>query len=220
MKAKRIIAWLLVCVLQLSVCLLIPLRGLSEERKIEEKGESYRFALRAAAVHGSGRHTEVNLVFPQVLPLPEEETAWETTVRVLETGSDGLTRLREHGITWEAAEGYLEPPVWDLYGEAATSYVSNRVRTDLDSLRQIMEDLLSYVSTSPDGRLSDYWRSRLTEQAQALEEPALRDLALRQIDAENGEELFDSYVSGVLYEDTVYWQEVWIAGIHIATLHN
>ena len=220
MKAKRIIAWLLICVLQLGVCLVIPLHGIRAEQNIAQNGESYSFALRGISVKFRKTYTSVEIMFPAPLPMPESEMRSETIVRKIEVGTDGLARVRERGATWQEAETYLTPPVWDLYDQAATWLVSDGIQSDLDGLRQIMEDLRSYLSASPDGTLSNDWRSNLMEQAQALKEPALRDLAYRQIEAKNGEELFDSYISGILYEDTVYWQEVWIAGIHVASIHN
>ena len=87
-------------------------------------------------------------------------------------------------------------------------------------IMQLMDDLRVALSDSFDGTLSDVQRARLRAQANAIGEPALRDLAYRQIEAENGDELFDSYVTGVVYQGEIYLREVWIAGIHVASLHD
>ena len=217
MKAKRIIAWLLVCVLQLGVCLLVPLHGIREEQNVAQNGESYRFAMRSLRVTGKKNYTAVEIMFPPQLTMPEGETFLDTTVYDIEVGADGLARVREHSATWEEASQHLNPPVWDLYNQTATWLVSDRTADDLEVLTQIMNDLRSY---GPAEVASIPGAAHFASLASQIENASLRALAQKQIDAANGDELFDSYVSGILYEDTIYWQEVWIAGIHIATLHN
>ena len=86
MKAKRIVAWLLVCVLQLGVCLLIPLRGRQLEQNIEKNGESYRFAVRMVTRSWDERRSEVDVDFP--LTAYNGDDWKDTIVRVLETDAD------------------------------------------------------------------------------------------------------------------------------------
>lgn len=228
MKVKRIVAWLLICVLQLGVCLLIPLRGVARERMIAQNGESCRFAVRRVTRVWDERESEVNLDFPPTVPFEQPKEATEsfrpdTVIRELKTDADGLTRVHETAISYEEleqrnAEGYQDPPLYNLYGQDAALLVSDDVFRALDDLAQIMDDLS--LCSSLDGTLSDVQRARLQVQANAIGEPALRDLAHRQITAENGDELFDSYVTGVVYQGEIYLREVWVAGIHVASLHD
>ena len=223
MKAKRVIAWLLVCVLQLGVCLLIPLRGRQLEQNIEKNGESYRFAVRMVTRSWDERRSEVDVDFP--LTAYNGDDWKDTIVRVLETDADGLTRLCEKPVTFEELEqmnaaGYQEPPLYSLSALDATLPASDGVYRDLKLLRELLDEMRAYISASADGTLPDYWRERLLARTEEFGEPALRDLAQRQIEAENGDELFDSYVTGVFYQGEIYLQEAWVAGIHVASIHN
>jgi hypothetical protein len=217
MKAKRVIAWLLVCVLQLGVCLLVPMTGLRAVENMEVNGETYNFAFRSIRVTGKKNYTAVEVMFPPQLNMPEDERLLDTTVFDIEVGEDGLARVREHTATWEEAAQHMNPPVWDLYNQTATWLVSKRVQDDCEILTQIMNDLRSYNSAEIASPAGTEHFSALAEQ---IQEPVLRDLACRQIEAQNADELFDSYITGVLYEGEIYWREVYIAGLHIATLHS
>lgn len=217
MKAKRVIAWLLVCVLQLGVCLLVPMTGLRAVENMEVNGETYNFAFRSIRVTGKKNYTAVEVMFPPQLNMPEDERFLDTTVFDIEVGEDGLARVREHTATWEEAAQHMNPPVWDLYNQTATWLVSKRVQDDCEILTQIMNDLRSYNSAEIASPAGTEHFSALAEQ---IQEPVLRDLAYRQIEAQNADELFDSYITGVLYEGEIYWREVYIAGLHIATLHS
>ena len=217
MKAKRVIAWLLVCVLQLGICLLVPMTGLRAVENMEVNGETYNFAYRSIRVTGKKNYTAVEVMFPPQLNMPEDERLLDTTVFDIEVGEDGLARLREHTATWEEAAQHMNPPVWDLYNQTATWLVSKRVQDDCEILTQIMNDLRSYNSAEIASPAGTEHFSALAEQ---IQEPVLRDLAYRQIEAQNADELFDSYITGVLYEGEIYWREVYIAGLHIATLHS
>ena len=217
MKAKRVIAWLLVCVLQLGVCLLVPMTGLRAVENMEVNGETYNFAFRSIRVTGKKNYTAVEVMFPPQLNMPEDERLLDTTVFDIEVGEDGLARVREHTATWEEAAQHMNPPVWDLYNQTATWLVSKRVQDDCEILTQIMNDLRSYNSAEIASPAGTEHFSALAEQ---IQEPVLRDLAYRQIEAQNADELFDSYITGVLYEGEIYWREVYIAGLHIATLHS
>lgn len=217
MKAKRVIAWFLVCVLQLGVCLLVPLTGLRAVENMEVNGETYHFAFRSIRVTGKKNYTAVEVMFPPQLNMPADEVYLDTTVTDIEVGEDGLARLREHTATWEEAAQHLNPPVWDLYNQTATWLVSKRVQDDCELLTQIMNDLRGY---DPAAIASADGAAHFTSLAEQIKEPALRDLAFRQIEAQNADELFDSYITGVLYEGEIYWREVYVAGLHIATLHS
>ena len=217
MKAKRVIAWLLVCVLQLGVCLLVPMTGLRAVENMEVNGETYNFAFRSIRVTGKKNYTAVEVMFPPQLNMPEDERLLDTTVFDIEVGEDGLARVREHSATWEEAAQHPNPPVWDLYNQTATWLVSKRVQDDCEILTQIMNDLRSYNSAEIASPAGTEHFSALAEQ---IQEPVLRDLAYRQIEAQNADELFDSYITGVLYEGEIYWREVYIAGLHLATLHS
>ena len=217
MKAKRVIAWLLVCVLQLGVCLLVPMTGLRAVENMEVNGETYNFAFRSIRVTGKKNYTAVEVMFPPQLNMPEDERLLDTTVFDIEVGEDGLARVREHTATWEEAAQHMNPPVWDLYNQTATWLVSKRVQDDCEILTQIMNDLRSYNSAEIASPAGTEHFSALAEQ---IQEPVLRDLAYRQIEAQNADELFDSYITGVLYEGEIYWREVYIAGLHLATLHS
>ena len=220
MKIKRVIAWLLVCALQLGVCLLVPLTGLRAVENMDINGETYNFAFRSIRVTGQKNYTAVEIMFPPQLNMPEDEIRQDTTVYDIEVGADGLARVREHSATWEEAAQHPNPPVWDLYNQTATWLVSKRVQDDCEILTQIMNDLRGSVQSLRGGTLPDAQRELLTAQADAIAEPALRDLAYRQIEAGNCDELLDSYITGTLYKGEIYWQEVYVAGLHLATLHS
>ena len=87
-------------------------------------------------------------------------------------------------------------------------------------MNSLMYDLQADVAASVDGTLSDYVRDRLLTRAQEIGDPTLRSLAQRQIEAENGDELFDSYVTGILYRDKLYPQDLYVGGLHIASLQS
>ena len=216
MKVKRLIAWLLVCVLQGCVCLLIPMYSTSHEAKIDQNGESYRIALRSVQPHPGERHA-LDLTVPPTLYDPETAEETDTLIRVVEVGSDGLARVRERGATWEEAAQHLTPPIYDLYNQPAAWFVSARVQKELGTLTQIMDAL---QSCGADEVALAAEKDRLDALAEEIGEPALRDLAHRQIDTKNGDALFDSYVTAVIYETDIVWEEVYVAGLHVATIQS
>ena len=130
MKGKRILAWLLVCVLQGCVCLLIPIYSALHEIHIEQGGESYRIALHSVRPY-PGEKYALNLTVPPTLFDPDTAYDKDTLIRVLEVGTDGLARIRERSATWEEAAQHLTPPVYDLYNQPATWFVSRRAQNDL-----------------------------------------------------------------------------------------
>ena len=221
MKAKRIVAWLLVCVLQLGICLLIPLHGRMREQQMEREGESYRFALHSVQCSRNGSGSTVNVEFPQELP---GEGDWlGATVRVLETGEDGLARIRETFVTQEQIRQYPDIPLFNQYGIEASVSVSGSVRRDLDRLKELMDELQYQIRSSAGIAPEEapaFNAARYLQTADQIDNAALRALAKRQIDAMNGEDLFDSYVTGVLYEGEIILLDVYVAGIHVATIHN
>jgi len=223
MKTKRLLAWLLVCVLQLGVCLVIPLHGRQAEQQLLQNGEAYRFAVRAVTIDTRRNRHRVNLDFPEVLPAPSY--LLDTTIHVLETGEDGLTRVREKNLSFDALEQmkkpdgtYPDPMLAGVYGCDATLFVSDVVCRDLDRLAKIMQTLYTFrydpAATSP-----AVFRS-LNEEADTIETEALRTLAQRQIEANSGDELFDSYVTGIVLDDEIYLRDVYVAGTRIASLHS
>ena len=223
MKAKRIVAFCLVALLQIGACLLLVGNGSLQARKIEREGESYRFAIHSVTAYRSDNRTFVNIDFPPVLPMPEAETDADTTVYMIEVGEDGLARQRLKGVSFAQAEqmpDLARDGIYNIGSCRAVPDVSADVPEDLERLNSLMYDLQADVAASVDGTLSDSVRDRLLTQAQEIGNPTLRGLAQRQIEAENGDELFDSYVTGILYRDKLYPQDLYVAGLHIASLQS
>ncbi len=223
MKAKRVIAWLLVCVLQLGICLLIPLHGRMREQHMERNGESYRFALRAVRRNWDSDSGEVILDFPPPVAFAGEpkETVWQ----VIETGGDGLARIAEKAVTFEEAERlersqpFHELPLYAVW-QNATLLAGDDVFRDLDALTELTEQVRQYHWNHPDYPFTDAERDYLRLLRNKIRDPGLRALAQKQIDTENGDELPGAYVTGVVYRGEIYYREVYVAGLHVASIHN
>lgn len=225
MKTKRILAWLLVCVLQLGVCLIIPWQGQKQEHKMEREGEPYRFALCAVRRDRRGSHPTVSLEFPPAIPASGD--IGETTVPLPETGKDGLTRVRETWVSFAEAQRLQNEgktaaayPLYGVYSFDASLLVSDRVLDDLEILMEIMTLIRQYTPNPEDIRFTAAQRQSLTAKSEAIGTEALRLLAQRQIEERNGDELHDSYVTGILYEEEIFFRDVYVAGIHVASIHD
>ena len=227
MKAKRAIAWFLVCVLQLGVCLIIPLHGQKKEREMEQNGEACRFAVHSVRGNRDSRRPTVSIDFPSILyeATEDQETTWYRLV----TDADGLTRVQETGITQKALEemyaangwnGRLIDPLYSFYGQGAQLLVSDGELQSLEQLAQVMDQLRSYMDLHPDDPLTPFERGALERMAAEIGSDALRDLAQKQIKMQNGDVLLNSYVTGLAYNGEVFFREVWVAGIHVASLHD
>ncbi|MBQ4207130.1 MAG: hypothetical protein II621_02370 [Clostridia bacterium] len=223
MKAKRIVAWLLVCVLQLGICLLIPLHGRMREQQMEREGESYRFALRAVRRNWDADSSEVILDFPPPAPFTGEpkDTVWQ----MIEADKDGLARVVEKAVTFEEAkqleqsQPFHELPLYSVW-QNATLLADDDVFRDLDALADLTEQVREYKQYHPDYPFSDPELEYLGMLRDVIRNADLRALAQKQIDTEDGDVLPDSYVTGILYNGTIYYQEVFVAGIHAASIHN
>ena len=73
MKAKRIVAFFLIALVQIGACLALVGRNSVQSQRIERGGEHYRFAIQSVTSYRSNNQTFVNIIYPPALPLPEAE---------------------------------------------------------------------------------------------------------------------------------------------------
>lgn len=223
MKAKRIVAWLLVCVLQLGICLLIPLHGRMREQRMEREGESYRLALRAVHRNRDADSSEIILDFPP--PVAWQGEPKGTVRQVIEPGKDGLARVVEKAVTLEEAQQlersqpFHELPLYSVW-QNATLLADDDTFRDLDALTDLTEQVREYKTNHPDDPFSNAELDYLGMLRDKIQNADLRASAQKQMDAENGDTLPDAYVTCVIYQGTIYYREVFVAGIHVASIYN
>lgn len=218
MKAKRIAIFLLIALVQIGACLALVGRNSFQTQRIERGGEHYRFAIQSVTSYRSNNQTFVNIVYPSALPLPEAEYSADTTVYVIEVGADGLARQKAKGVSFAEAEQTPDLILYSGCPPRAIPDVEPGVFDDLELLSQIM-----YRVQSVAGQDAPWITGELREMQkmqQQIQNADLRALAQTQIDTRNGDELCDSYVSGILFEGKLYLQDLYVAGVHIASLQT
>jgi len=218
MKAKRIVAFVLIALLQIGACLALVGKNSVQSQRIEHGGESYRFAIQSVTTYRSNNQTFVNIFYPPALPLPEEDYSSDTTVYVIDVGADGLARQKAKGVSFREAEQTPDLMLYSGSPVRAIPDVDAAVLNDLQVLSDVMERIRSLAGQYPSRIV--YEMQALQKLPQKISDDTLRTLAQKQIDAMQGDELYDSYVTGILYEGTLYLQDLYIAGVHIASLQS
>ena len=218
MKTKRIVAFILIALVQIGACLALVVGDNAHTRSMERDGEHYRLAIQSVTSYRSNNQTFVNIVYPPALPLPEEEYSADTTVYVLSVGSDGLARQAARGVSFEEAEQLPDLMLSGVSTPRAVWETADSVRSDLEVLSNLMYQIQSLSGQDPAWIAPEL--QKLREMPQEIADPALRALAQRQLDTMNGDELADSYAEAIVYDGTLYLQDLYIAGVHIASLQT
>ncbi len=218
MKAKRIVAFILIALVQIGACLALVGRNSVQTRRIERGGEHYRFAIQSVTSYRSNNQTFVNIVYPPALPLPEAEYSADTTVYVIEVGADGLARQKAKGVSFAEAEQTPDLTLYSGSAPRAIPDVDPDVFDDLELLSQIMSRVQSIAGRDPLWITDDL--QEIQKLQQQIQNADLRALAQTQIDTRNGDELSDSYVTGILFEGKLYLEDLYVGGLHIASLQT
>ena len=218
MKAKRIVAFILIALVQIGACLALVGRNSVQSQRIERGGEHYRFAIQSVTTYRSNNQTFANIFYPPAQPLPEEEYSTDTTVYVIDVGKDGLARQKAKGVTFQEAEQTPDLTLYSGNAVRAIPDVDTAVLNDLLVLSDVMERIRSLAGQYPSRIV--YEMQALQKLPQKITNDALRALAQKQIDAMQGDELYDSYVTGILYEGKLYLEDLYVGGLHIASLQS
>lgn len=218
MKAKRIVAFFLIALLQIGACLALVGNNSVQTNRIRRGGTSYRFAIQSVTSYRSNNQTFVNIFYPPALPLPEEEYSADTTVYVIDVGQDGLARQKAKGVSFQEAAQTPDLTLYSGNAVRAIPAVDDSALDDLEVLNRIMERIRALAGQDPFW-VASYLRD-LKKMPQEMKNDALRALAQKQIDAMNGDELADSYVTGILFQGKLYLEDLVVGGVQIASLQS